>query len=385
MKLSIHNGRVIDPGSNNDRIADILIEDGSIAAIGDSVAAARTSIDATGQIICPGLVELSGNVSAENLQAELTAACAAGITTLCLPTPPSADIAARMLSDIKRLGLLRPQMLAPMACPEERLAPMHALRDAGCIGVSDKAAPIVDTCNLKRAMEYALSCDLKLFFHPVEPFLSAGGVAAEGEVATRLGLKAIPAAAEAIAISRVLALIEDLPVAAHFCRISGSKGVKLIAEAKASGMKVTADTGIAHLCHDEHDMDGYNTSYLLSPPLRGNEDKLALRQALAEGVIDALCSDHHFPSSGKGNAPFPIADTGMETWDMLLPGLIKVAEENSMPLTKALAAITAEPAAILGIEQGKIREGADADLCILDASYKVTHTICAGNIVYQMK
>lgn len=383
MKLSIHNGRVIDPGSNSDRVADILIEDGRIADIGGSVAAARDSIDAAGHIICPGLVELAGNVSADNLEPELRAACAAGVTTLCLPAPPSADVAARMLSSVRQLGLLRPQMLAPLAGPEERLTPMRAMRDAGCIGASDRGAPMVDTCSLKRAMEYAASCGLKLFLHPVEPFLCAGGVAAEGEVATRLGLRAIPAAAEAIAISRALALIEELPASAHFCRISGGKGARLMAEAKARGMEVTADVGIAYLCHDEHDMDGYNTDYLLSPPLRSKEDRLALRQALAEGAIDALCADHHFPAGGKGDAPFPVATAGMETWGMLLPGLMELAGESSMPPAKALAAVTSRPAAILGIEQGKIQEGADADLCILDADHKVTHTICAGKMVYQ--
>ena len=400
MRLSIHNGRIIDPTGNADYTADILIENGRIVAIAASLEQADTHIDASNCMVCPGLVELGGHVdlgsaaTGQNLQSQMLAAGAAGITTLCLLASQSEDESMRLRLGIEQLALVRPLLLAPMSCPNGKLSAMFSLREAGCIGVSDEAAPIKNTHNLKQAMEYALSCDLKLFFHPAEPFLSAGGLASTGETATKMGLKAIPAAAEAIAVGRVLALLEDLPYAAHFCRISNARAVQLIRAAKASGMKVTADVAIPYLYFDETDIDGFDSNYLLSPPLRSKENQIELRNAIADGTITAICANHR---PGSKDWPFPLAKVGMESWGMLLPAVLDLAGEHSMPMHKALALVTTEPASILGIKHNDVSEGSAADLCIFDPQAepmhspvwrrhrlpgKVVHTICAGKIVH---
>ena len=304
MRIRIRNGRIIDPAAGVDRQADLYIADKLIAAVGRSPAGFQPDreIDAAGKWVLPGLVDLCARMrepGAEHkatIASEAAAAAAGGVTSVCCPpdTQPVIDTPAvveliHRRAKAARQSRIYTQGALTRALAGERLAEMHALKRAGCLAVGNACQPITNSEVLRRAMEYAANCGLPVFLHAEDPFLRNAGVAHEGAVSTRLGLPPIPQAAETVAVSRALLLVECTGARLHFCRLSAARSVALVAEAKKSGLPVSADVGICHLLLTDQDLIGYEANCHLIPPLRTLADQRALRQALSDGIIDAVC------------------------------------------------------------------------------------------------
>lgn len=369
--LHIRNARLIDPESGLDALLDLFIADGRIAAIGQPPAgfSAERSIDATGLIVCPGLVDLSARLG--SIEPELGAAVAGGVTSLACPpdTNPPLDepgLVERLVRRSETLGLAHvypigalTQQLAGM-----RLAEMHTLASAGCIGFSQANQPI-DTQLLLRAMQYAATFGYAVRLRPQDQFLARDGVAHDGEVASRLGLTGVPVSAETVAIATALLLASETGVRLHLSRLSSAAGISLIGEAKRSGMQVSCDVSIHHLHLSEADIGYFDSNARFDPPLRAASDRDALRAAAREGLA-AICSDHTPIDADGKQLPFAEASPGATALELLLPLTLLWAERENLPLADALARVTSDPATILGIDAGSLRIGSPADVCVFN-------------------
>ena len=379
---SIHivGGRVIDPKNGFDQRADLYITEGRIAAIGsapDGFSAARV-IDATDRVVCPGLVDLSARLGA--VEPELAAAVAGGITSLACPPdtrPPldEAGLVERIVRRSEAVGLARVYPIGALTqgLGGEKLAEIATLRKAGCIAFSQAQRPLIDTQVLLRAMQYATTLGVTLHLQPQDHYLARDGVAHDGEVASRLGLGGIPVSAETVAIATALQLARSTGVRLHLMRLSSAAGVALVREAQAAGLAVSCDVSVHHLHLSENDIGYFDSHARFTPPLRANDDQNALRLAVRDGVA-ALCSDHTPLSEDGKQVPFGEALPGASALELLLPLTLRWAEETRTPLATALARITCDPSAILGISSGSLTPGYPADICIFDpaATWRVS-------------
>jgi dihydroorotase len=379
----IKNGQLIDPANNIDQQADIRITNGRISAIepaGTITADENTlSIDATDLTVIPGLVDCCARLREPGLenkatiQSETIAATKAGITTLCCPpdTDPVIDEPAVVElihqkavlsghSNVVVLGALTAGLHGA------RLSEMYALQQAGCIGLSNCRKPIDNTLILKRAFAYAATFDLCIFIEPDEHWLSIGGCAHDGKIATRLGLKAIPVSAETVAIARALELVAETGVSAHFGRLSSAHATEMIARAKNEQLPVTADVSAHQLHLTEQDISSFNSACHVIPPLRTQRDQEALRNAVANGTIDAICSDHQPHNLDAKQAPFASTEAGISALETFLPLCLRLTQQTSLNLAEVINKITRSPADILGINAGTLSIGANADICIFD-------------------
>ena len=248
------------------------------------------------------------------------------------------------------------------------------LAEAGCIAFGQANTAIVDTQVLLRAMQYAATFGFPVWLQPQDPFLAKHGVAHDGEVSTRLGLAGIPAAAETIALATILQLARETGAQVHLTRISSAAAIEMIAAARRSGISATCDVAIHHLHLCDHDIGNFSPHARLDPPLRSQSDRDALRRGLAEGTVNALCSDHTPVDDDAKQMPFDEAEPGATGLELLLPLTLKWAAEMKLPLAQALARVTSDPARILGIEAGSLAVGMPADICVFDphASLRVT-------------
>jgi dihydroorotase len=423
MRITIKKGRIVDPAHKRDETGDLHIGDGRIIAIGKPPKGFISDrvIDAAGRIVCPGLVDLSarfkepGHGYHASIASETAAAASAGISTLCCPpdTDPVIDTPAVAELVHQRAALVGKSRVhcigaLTLGLGGETLAGMHALKNSGCIGVSNGRIPVNNTSVLRRALEYAATCDLTVHLSCEDGFLGADGVVHDGAMAVRLGLPGIPETAETIALSRALLLIEQTGASAHFCRITCAASVDMIAQAREKGLPVTADVGIAHLYLTETDLADFNSLCHLRPPLRTLRDRDALRRGITDGVIDAICSDHQPHDDDAKSAPFGLTEPGASTLDTLLPLSLQLVRDKIINLEQVIAALTIRPARIAGIDTGHIGVGATADVCIIDPDRewtvtrntlssagknspfldwemtgKVTHTLVAGRIVFE--
>ncbi|MHB8255135.1 MAG: dihydroorotase [Acidiferrobacter sp.] len=380
MNIVITGGRVIDPYQGLDRVCSVFIKQGMIVGFEPPPGfTADRTIDADKLIVCPGLIDLRARLREPGLEhkatleSETRAAAAGGITTLCCPpdTNPVIDSAAIAEWLIERTSRLGAACVLPIGALTRglagtHLADMHALRVAGCIGVGNAYMAIKDTAILRHALEYAAGLDLLVFLTPEDPWLGAQGIMHEGRISTRLGLSGIPTSAETIALSRDLILIEQTGVRAHFCGLSTAPGLALIAAAKNQGLPVTADTPIHQLYLTEDDIGFFDSNCHLRPPLRTIQDRDALRKAFAEGVLDAVCSDHQPHEEDAKRVPFSDSEPGIAGLETLLPLTLRLVDTGLLPLADALAGLTSRPAAILGIPHGTLAPGRSADICIFD-------------------
>jgi dihydroorotase len=422
MSLEIRNGRLIDPASGRDETTNLYIADDRIVGIGTAPAGfvADKILDAAGRVVAPGLVDLCarlrepGYEHKARLESELMAAAAGGVTSLVCPpdTDPVLDEPG-LVEMLKRRGWdLNQARIYPLGAltaglKGEKLSEMLELTEAGCIGFFQADRPIVDTVVLYRAMQYAATYGFTIWLRPEEPHLARGGIAHDGEVATRLGLAAIPVSAETLAIATITTLMRETGAKVHLARLSSAAGVAAVREAKAAGLPLTADVGIHHLLLTDRDIGYFDTQHRFSPPLRSPSDRDALSAAVIDGTIDAICSDHTPTDDDEKNVPFAEATPGASGLEMLLPLSLKWAEHAKVALPVVLAKITTRPADVLKKTQGRLVVGAPADVCIFDPRAfwavtretlvsqgkntpylgremqgKVTHTICAGRIVY---
>ena len=371
--LHIRNGRLIDPACGLDQQLDLFVADGRIAAIGQPPAgfSADRQIDASGLIVCPGLVDLSARLG--GIESELKAAVAGGVTSLACPPdtkPPldEAGLVERLVRRSETLGLARVYPIGALTqeLAGQKLAEMNGLARAGCIAFSQAKHPITDTQLLLRAMQYAATFDYAVRLRPQDHFLAREGVAHDGEVASRLGLTGIPVSAETVAIATALHLAGETGVRLHLSRLSSGAGVDLIRTARQSGVLVTCDVSIHHLHLSETDIGYFDSNSRFDPPLRSAADREALRTAASDGLA-AICSDHTPLDADGKQLPFAEALPGASGLELLLPLTLLWATQAKLPLISALARITSDPASILGIATGSLSIGSAADVCIFDA------------------
>ena len=372
--IHIKNGRLVDPKSGVDRHADVFVADGLVQAIGDAPAGfvVHRVIDATSQVVCPGLVDLSARLS--SLDSELVAAVAGGVTALACPpdTRPPLDepeLVERLVRRSESIGLAHVYPIGALTqqLAGEKISEMVGLSGAGCIAFSQATKPIFDTQVLLRAMQYAATFGYAIRLQPQDHYLARDGVAHDGEVASRLGLSGIPVCAETLAISTALHLAAETGVRLHLSKLSSAAGVALVREARKNGVKVSCDVAIHHLHLSEADIGYFDSHARFDPPLRSTSDRQALRAAVAEGLA-AVCSDHTPVDEDGKQLPFGEAQPGAIGLELLLPLILKWAAEAQVPLAVALSRVTCDPAAVLGIEAeaGTITVGRRADICVFD-------------------
>lgn len=379
-RLHIRNARVIDPAQRIDQIGDVWIADGNISGVLHAPAGfiADSVIDATGLVLCPGLVDLRarlrepGQEHKGTIASECAAAVAGGITTLCCPpdTDPIIDTPAVVDLIHHRAGVAAKARVVTLGALTQglkgaQLSEMNALKQAGCVGVSNALKPINDAQVMRRAMEYAASLGLTVFLHCEDPWLS-GGVMHESPVSVRLGLTGIPEIAETIAVSRDLLLIQQSGVRAHFANLSTARAVQMVSRAQHDGLPVTADVTAHHLHLTDMDLSDFNANCHVRPPLRGARDREGLINGLQRGALAAICSDHQPHDVDAKLAPFADTEAGISALETLLPLALRAGEEAGLALPDILARLTQAPAKILGIDAGTLAIGANADLCMFD-------------------
>jgi dihydroorotase len=379
--IEIRNGRLIDPRNKIDRTASLFIAAGKIAGVGSAPARwhAERVIDAAGCVVCPGLIDLAARLREPGfeymatLESEMNAAVAGGVTSLACPpdTDPSLDEPGLVEMLKHRARSLNQAHVYPVGAltvglKGENITEMGELTEAGCVAFSHADAPLADTQVLRRALQYAATFDYRVWLRPQDAYLARGGVAHDGEVATRLGLASIPSSAEIVALDTIFALAAETGARVHIARLSTRDGVARVREAKRSGLKVTCDVAIHHVHLCDIDIGWFDPQCHLVPPLRSVRDREGLRTGLSDGTIDAICSDHAPVDDDSKQLPFAEAEPGATGLELLLPLTLKWARDAKLPLAEALARITAEPARVLGIDAGHLAAGAAADVCIVD-------------------
>ena len=424
-RIIIRGGRVVDPATGLDGAHEIFIAGGRIAAVDrrpDGFTADR-EISAAGRIVCPGFIDLCARLrepGAEHkgtIAGESAAAAAAGITTLCCPpdtdpvldTPAVANLVQEKGFDTGKLRLL-PIGALTRGLKGRDLSEMSALKAAGCLAVSNASAPMANTLVLRSALEYAASYDLLVIVRPEDHDLADRGCVHEGPIATRMGLPGIPSAAETVAIAQVIALVEHTGARVHFSQLSSARSIRAIIRAQERGQAVSADVSALQLHLTEADILGFDAMCHVRPPLRSLADREALREAVRDGIVAGICSDHqpHEPDA-KLNA-FPSTEPGAAALQTLLPLTLKLVAEGAMNLSQAIAALTSGPADVLGLDSGTLRPGSPADLCIFDPEARwtvgestwlsagrntpywgqelegrVSHSLLAGRVVFEAR
>ena len=423
MKIEIHNGRLIDPAHGVDRRTSLYVAAGKVASIDEPPAGWHPNrvIDASKLVVCPGLIDASARLREPGfeykatLESEMQAAIAGGVTSLACPpdTDPPLDEPGLVEMLKHRARSLNQAHVYPIGAltvglKSETITEMGELSEAGCIAFSHADAPLADTQILLRALQYAATFGYRVWLRPQDAHLAHGGVAHDGEVATRLGLPAIPSCAETIALDTIFELVRATGVRVHLARLSTYEGVERVRAAKRAGLPVTCDVAAHHVHLCDIDIGWFNAHCRLVPPLRGTRDRTALRQGLADGTIDLICSDHTPVDEDGKQLPFAEAEPGATGLELLLPLTLKWAQEERLALPIAIARITSDPARVLGLAAGQLAPGADADVCVFDPearwtvdpaslrsqgkntpflglelSGKVRHTLVGGQIVYE--
>lgn len=378
--IRIRGGRVIDPACGVDGMHDVWIRDGRIAAVGGAPAAfpEHETIDATALIVCPGLTDLCarlrepGQTHKGTIASETRAAVAGGITTLCQPpdTKPVIDAPATVELIHQRAlaaGIARvlPIGALTIGLDGEYLAPLRSLAAAGCAALGQAARPVRDTHVLRQALAYAATHDLPVMLPALDPDL-ANGCAHEGAIATRLGLPGIPVAAETTGLTRIVALAVDTGARIHVGRISSAAACDLLARARDTGIALTADVA-AHQLHLTHDaVIRFDSHAHVRPPMREESDRAALRQAVAAGLVTAVCSDHQPHEADAKRVPFGASEPGISALETLLPLALDLAHAGDCDTATVLRSLTAGPARALGLDAGTLAPGAPADVCAFD-------------------
>ena len=381
MHIRISGARVVDPANGVDAVTDVCIADGRVQGVGrapDGFDAERR-LDASGLVLIPGIVDLRARLrepGAEHkatIDSEARAAVRGGITTLCCPpdtdpiidTPAVAELihqraAASRLARVEVLGALTRDLGG------QNLAEMGALKEAGCLGVSNAMQPVPDTEVMRRAMEYAATFGLTVFVHAEDPWLAQGRRVHDGAVGTRLGLPGIPEIAETIGVARELLLVEQTGTRVHFCHLSTGPAVDMVGDARSHGLPVSADVAIHQLMLTEEDVGSFDGDCHVRPPLRSLDDRARLRAGVRAGVLGSICSDHQPHELDAKLNPFPETEAGMSSLDSLLALVLGMVDDGELTLLQAVAALTCGPSAALGIDRGTLAAGAVADVCVFE-------------------
>jgi len=405
MNLHIKNGRVIDPANGIDAVQDLFIGDGKVLAVGsapDGFTAART-IDAAGLVVAPGLVDLSvrlrepGYEYKATLESEMRAAMQGGVTTLVCPpdTDPVLDepgLVEMLKHRARNLNQanVHPLGALTMGLKGTALTEMAELTEAGCIGFAQAEHPIEDTTVLLRAMQYAKTFGYTVWLRPQDPHIGRGGVAHSGPLASRLGLSGVPVMSETIALHTIFELMRASGARVHLCRISSAAALELIRGAKKEGLPVSCDVGVHHLHMTDADIGFFDPNARLTPPLRSQRDREAIRAAVLDGTVDAVCSDHTPVDDDEKLLPFAEASPGATGLELLLALMLKWAHEqgtdaggDKTTLSRAISRITADAARTAGLSAGSLSVGAPADVVLFDPDAR--WTVAASSLASQGK
>jgi len=381
MHIHISGVRIIDPASGFDRVTELYLQNGKIAALGHMPKdfSGDMRIDGRGLIAVPGLVDLAASLREPGLtrkgtiESETRAALAGGVTSLCctpdtLPVADSSAVVDLILDRAREAGNAKvfPIGALSQGLQGQRLAELMALKDSGCVAFSSGLNGFENNRLLLHALEYAATFDLTVIFRPQDAALAAGGLAHQGAVASFLGLAGIPESAETVALARDLLLVEQSGVRAHFSGLSCARSAKMIGEAKAKGLPVTADVALYQLLLTDEALKEFSSLYHVQPPLRSAADRLGLLEAVKSGVIDAIASHHQPHEADAKNAPFASTEPGISSIELLLPLALSLAQDGLLSLSRLMACLTSAPADALRLPVGKIVPGGSADLVLFD-------------------
>ena len=387
MKIHIKNGHLIDPVNDIDAQLDLYIHGGKIVAVGSDPGNFKADkiIDAAGLTVIPGLVDLCARLRdpgyeyKATLESELRAAVHGGVTSLVCPpdTDPVLDESGlvgmlKQRAKAQNLAQVYPLGALTLKLEGEQLTEMAALTEAGCIGFSQAEHLVSDTNVMLRAMQYAKTFGYTVWLRPQDAHIGVGGVAHSGPFASRMGLSGVPVMAETIALHTLFELQRATGAKVHLCRISSAAGVELIRQAKREGLDVSCDVGVHHLHLCDTDIGYFDANARLSPPLRSERDRNALRMAVFDGTIDAICSDHTPVDDDEKLLPFAEASPGATGLELLLSLVVKWAAESHVNPAIAIARITSDPARVAGIAAGRLSVGSAADICIFNPAAEWT-------------
>ncbi len=387
MSILIKGGRVIDPASGLDAIADVAVADGRVVGIQTIPADFRPShiLEASACVVAPGLIDLAarlrepGHEHARMLESEMAAAVAGGVTRLVCPpdTDPVLDEPGlvemlRFRSEKLNLARLHPLGALTRKLAGDTLTDMVELSEAGCVAFSQAELPLANTLVMQRAFQYASTFDFAVWLR-AQDFYLGRGVAASGALATRMGLSGVPVAAETIALHTIFELMRATGVRVHLCRLSSAAGVALVREAKREGLRLSCDVSVNSLHLIDGDIGYFDSRARLNPPLRQQRDREALQAGLADGTIDALVSDHTPVDEDAKALPFAESEAGATGLELLLSLSLKWGAQRGLSLAQSLAPICSGPAKVIGPSLGaqsegvgRVQVGALADLCVFD-------------------
>jgi len=387
MNLLIKNGHVVDPVNGINKKLDILVSGGKIASVtkpGSIPENGAQIIDASGKLVVPGLIDMHvhlrepGFEYKETITTGAAAAKAGGFTSVCCmpntnPVNDNRSVTEFILSQAREAAArVFPIGAITKGSKGEELAEMGELRSAGCLAVSDDGKPVMNAAVMRRALEYSKIFDMLIISHCEDIALAAKGVMNEGIVSTELGLRGITRAAEDVMTARDIALAESTGGRLHIAHVSTAGSVSMLRDAKARGVKVTAETCPHYFSLTDEAVRAYNTMAKMNPPLRIADDVNAIKQGLRDGTLDVIATDHAPHAADEKAGEFDYAPFGIVGLETALGLTLKLVEEDVLPLVEAIRKLTANPAGILKIDKGSLSAGSEADITIIDPSLEWT-------------
>ncbi len=384
MTILLKGGRVVDPSRKTDGKADLLIEDGKIVRTGKDLQKEGTPsgteiIDVRGNLVIPGLIDMHTHLREPGFEYKETiasgsgAAVAGGFTSIaCMPNTDPVNDCRSVTEFIRRkaaeCGVANVYPIAAISMKSEgaTLTEFWDLKDAGAVGFSDDGKPVMNAALMRRTLEYASSLDMPVIVHCEDKNLSSGGVMHEGSVATELGLSGIPAAAEEVMVARDLLLAEFTGAAVHIAHVSTAGAVRLIREAKARGVRVTAETAPHYFSLTDEAVRGFDTNAKVYPPLRSADDLAAVREGLRDGTLDVIATDHAPHARTDKEVEFDYAASGLTGLETSLALSLRLVSDGILSLSELVEKMTLGPAGILRIPKGTLAAGADADITVID-------------------
>jgi len=388
MKLLLKGARVIDPSQKMDARMDILIEEGKIAGCSSNIKASQdvSVVDLTGMIVAPGLIDMHVHLREPGLEYKETiasgsaAAVAGGFTSIaCMPNTEPVNDNRSITEFIRRkaaeanLANVYPIGAISIGSEGRQLTEFWDLKEAGILALSDDGKPVMDAALMRRALEYASSLDLPVIQHCEDKNLSAGGLMNEGYYATILGLPGIPAIAEDVMVARDILIAEYTRTRIHIAHVSTAGAVRLIRNAKARGLNVTAETAPHYFTLTDESLQDYDTNYKVSPPLRSAADVAAIKEGLADGTLDVIACDHAPHGRTDKEVEFEYALNGISGLETSLGLSLNLVHEGILPLPELIVRMSCNPARILNLPKGTLIKGSDADITVIhpDRSWTV--------------
>ncbi len=378
MTLHLTNARLINPETGSDALGSLTIDNGLIVAMNDPAPEGAVEVDCGGHCLAPGIVDIGvkigepGERHKESFRSAGLAAAAGGVTTIiarpdtepAIDTPETLEFVTRRASEA-RVRIRHMAALTKGRAGHE-MTELGFLLDAGAVAFTDVFQVSSDTKGLSRALTYARSLGALVIGHPQEPGLSKGASATSGKFASLRGIPAVSAMAERIGLDRDIGLVEMTGVRYHADQITTARSLPALERAKANGFAITAGVSIHHLTLNEMDLGDYRTFFKFTPPLRSEEDRLAMVQAVAEGLIDIIGSFHTPADEESKRLPFEDAASGAVGLETLLPAALRLYHADQIDLPSLFRALSLNPANLLGLPQGRLALGAPADLVLFD-------------------